>query len=497
MRLFAATLATETHSFSPLPTGIDSFKEGFFLRPGEHPEQAPLWCTEPLWVARRRATADGFTLIEGSCFYAEPSAPTNQRDYEFLRDEILTQVKEALPLDGVLLGLHGAMVAYGYDDVEGDVLERVRAIVGPKCVIGVELDPHCHLTVKRVKIADIIILYKEYPHTDMVERAEDLLDMVLKTVRGQLKPVMSLYDCRQLTNDCRRLAWYRTDMPLMRDFVDRIKAIEGKDGVLSISIGHGFPLSDVPEVGSRVLVVMDKDKAKGDLLATELGLDLVSMRGQPSWIDKCPVEDGISAALEYQGAPVVIADINDNAGGGAASDNTTVLRCLTERKVESAALGPLWDPIAVRLCFQAGEGAKLPLRIGGKIGPDSGVPIDATVSVIGLQRDCWQSSGSTRNRLGDCAAVRIGSVEVVLCSERTQALGLELFSNVGIDPLTKKILVLKSALAFMIPYGPIAKKVIFVDSDGLMGKHLTEIPYKAITRPIWPLDDEATPHLLL
>ncbi|WP_352818893.1 MlrC C-terminal domain-containing protein [Mesorhizobium sp. M0207] len=111
--------------------------------------------------------------------------------------------------------------------------------------------------------------------------------------------------------------------------------------------------------------------------------------------------------------------------GGAASDNTSILRCLIERKVESAALGPLWHPIAVRLCFQAGEGAKLPLRIGGKIGPDSSVPIDAAVSVTGLKRDCWQSSGPTRNPLGDCAAVRIGGVEVVLSSERTQALGLE------------------------------------------------------------------------
>ncbi|MER9618767.1 M81 family metallopeptidase [Mesorhizobium sp. M0207] len=159
-------------------------------------------------------------------------------------------------------------------------LERVRALVGPKCVIGVELDPHCHLTVKRVKLADIIILYKEYPHTDQVERAEELPDLVLKMIRGQVKPVMSLYDCRQL-------AWYRTDMPLMRDFVDRIKATEGKDSVLSISIGHCFPLSDVPEVGSRVLVIMDKDKAKGDTLATEVGMELVSMRGQRSWVDKC------------------------------------------------------------------------------------------------------------------------------------------------------------------------------------------------------------------
>ena len=155
MRLFSATIATETNTFSPLPTSLDAYKESVFLRPGEHPTDAPRMCTAPLFVARQRAAADGFTLIEGSCFAASPAGTTNRADYEFMRDEILAQLKAALPLDGVLFGLHGAMVAHGYDDVEGDVLERARAIVGPDCVIGVELDPHCHLTVKRVQLADI------------------------------------------------------------------------------------------------------------------------------------------------------------------------------------------------------------------------------------------------------------------------------------------------------------------------------------------------------
>ena len=121
-----------------------------------------------------------------------------------MRDEILGQLRAAMPVDGVLLGLHGAMVAHGYDDVEGDIIERVRAIVGPNCVIGVELDPHCHLTLKRVRLSDVIVCYKEFPHTDVVERAEDVLDLVLGTLRGKIKPVMSLYDCRQIAAIRRR-----------------------------------------------------------------------------------------------------------------------------------------------------------------------------------------------------------------------------------------------------------------------------------------------------
>ena len=489
MRLFAATIATESNTFSPLPTGLDAYRESVFLRPGEHPQGAPLMCTAPLWVARRRASQENFSLVEGSCFAASPAGTTNRADYEFMRDEILTQLGAALPVDGVLLGLHGAMVAHGYDDVEGDVIQRVRALVGPKCAIGVELDLHCHLTIKRVTGADVVVLYKEFPHTDVVERAEELLDILLKTIRRRVKPVMSLYDCRQIGS-------YPTTLPLMRAFVDRMKAMEGKDGILSISIGHCFPYGDVPELGGRILVVTDDDKTRADALATEIGQEFISMRGKtaPQYHG---VDEGITTGLAVEGHPVVMADPADNAGGGAPSDNTTILRRLIEREVQNAALGPIWDPIAVRLCFDAGQGATLPLRFGGKIGPASGAPIDAEVTVTGLKRDCWQTFGPTQVPLGDCAGVRIGGVEVVLITKRTQALGLELFSNLGIDPRAKKLLVVKSTNHFMAAFGPIAKEVLYLESDGPLSRTYAKIPYKKVQRPIWPLDEVTAPRLIV
>ncbi len=488
MRLFAATIATETNTFSPLPTSLEAYKEGVWLRPGEHPGDTALMCTAPLWVARRRAAAEGFTLVEGSCFAASPAGPTNRADYETMRDEVLAQVQGALPLDGVLLGLHGAMVAHGYDDVEGDIVERVRGIVGPGCVIGVELDPHCHLTLKRLRSADIIILYKEFPHTDVVDRAEDLLTLVLKTIRRQVVPVQSVYDCRQI-------GMYPTTLPLMRAFVDRTAAMEGHGGVLSVSIVHCFPYADVPELSGRILVITDGDKALADRLATELGEEFVAMRGRtaPEFLD---VEAGISAGLEVNGHPVVMADPADNAGGGAPSDNTSILRALIARRVDNAAIGPIWDPVAVRLCFDAGLGAVFPLRFGGKIGPTSGPPVDATVTVTGLARDCWQSFGPTQVKLGDCACVKIGGVEAVLISNRTQALGLELFRNVGVEPTDKKLLVVKSTNHFMAAFGPIAKKVLYIDADGPISRDYRKIDYRCLQRPIWPLDEATAPGLI-
>jgi microcystin degradation protein MlrC len=488
MRIFACTLATETNTFSPLPTSMDAYKEGVYLRPGEHPSETPLMCTAPLWVARRRAATDGFTLIEGSCFAASPAGTTNRADYETMRDEILAQLKAALPLDGVLLGLHGAMVAHGYDDVEGDIAERVRAIVGPECVIGMELDPHCHLTLKRVEHSDIIILYKEFPHTDVVDRAEELLTHVLATIRKQIKPVMSMFDCRQIGS-------YPTTLPLMRGFVDRMMAMEGKDGILSISIGHCFPYADVAELGGRILVVTDGDKAQADRLATEIGQEFVAMRGRTA-PDYLEVSAGVAAGIAANAFPVVMADPADNAGGGAPSDNTTILRELISRDAQEAALGPIWDPIAVRLCFDAGIGASFPLRFGGKIGPASGAPVDAMVTVTGLARDCSQSFGPTQSPLGDCAAIKIGGVEVVLITNRTQALGLELFRNVGIEPTERKMLVVKSTNHFMAAFGPIAKKVIYIDADGPIPRDYRKIPYTKLNRPVWPLDADTTPGLI-
>ena len=290
-----------------------------------------------------------------------------------------------MPVDGVLLGLHGAMVAFGYDDCEGDLIERVRAIVGPKAVIGVEQDPHCHLTEKRVRGADVMILFKEYPHIDFAERADELVTLVVKAIRGDIRPKMSLYDCGMID-------LFPTTREPGLSFVDKMKSLEGRDGVLSVSLGHGFPQGDVPEHGTRVLVVTDNAKPKGDALARELGEEVRAKRG--TWRPPAlSIDEAIDAAYAEPKGPVVVADASDNAGGGAASDNTNIIRRLIQRGVSDAAVGPVWDPVAVELCHAAGVGATLTLRIGGKTAVASGAPIDGEATVLGLCKDGRQTFG--------------------------------------------------------------------------------------------------------
>jgi microcystin degradation protein MlrC len=487
MRLFAAALGLEANTFAPVPTSYRAFAEKLYFPPGQHPDE-PRHQTAAVWVARRRAEAEGYTLIEGSCYAAQPGGVAVKAAYERMRDEILGQLSAALPVDGVILHLHGAMVAQGYDDCEGDLLERARAIVGAKCVIGVELDPHCHLTQRRCRHADIIVLFKEYPHTDFVARAEEAVSLVLATIRGQVKPVKSVYDCRTI-------ATYFTSTDPMRGFVDRIQALEGKNGVLSISIAHGFPEADVPEMGTRVLVITDNRKAEGDLLAEALGRELISFRGRASAKLFAP-DAAIAQALENPKGPVVIADTTDNAGSGAPSDNTTFIHKLMARGVP-AAVGPVWDPIAVGYCFDAGAGARMPLRFGGKAARTSGAPVDADVEVLALAEQGFQTFAGARAPLGPTAAIRAGSVDVVLITTRAQAMGVDLFTNHGIDARAKKILVAKSNQHFYASFSTIAAEVIYADGDGPILKNITRLPYKRVERPIWPLDAEAAPRLIL
>lgn len=488
MRVFAASFATETNTFSPIPTSRANFEESFFAPPGTHPDR-PTLCSAPIWVARRRAKAEGFTLIEGTAAWSEPSGTLARADYETIRDQILSELEQAMPVDAVLLGLHGAMVAHGYDDCEGDIVERVRMIVGAKTPIGVELDPHNHMTVKRVENADIIICFKEFPHIDFVERAEELVTLTLAAARGEIRPRMSLYDCRQISS-------YPTTREPMRGFVDKTSALEGENGVLSVSLVHGFPYADVAEIGSRVLVVTDDRKADGDRLARELGEEFIALRGRtmPPFMT---ADEAIDHALAADGGTFVLADPCDNPGGGAPADSTVLLRRLLDRGVENAALAPIWDPVAVRFCFAAGEGSTFPLRFGGKVAPGCGDPLDAQVSVTKLVRDAWQSFQGSRWTLGDAAAIRIGGVDVVLITVRTQAFGTDLFSNLGIDPTTRRIVSVKSTNHFHAAYAPIAREVLYVDTEGILPRDMTKVPFTKAPRPFWPLDEDAPGRLVL
>ena len=479
MRLFVAALGTETNTFSPIPTGFASFEEYLWFPAGTHPAE-PRFFTGPIVAARRRAAADGLTVIEGLAAFAAPAGPTMDYVWTSLRDQLLEQLRAALPVDVVLLSLHGAMVAESCEDCEGDLLGRVRALVGPKVVIGAELDPHCHLSAAMVAACDLLVFYKEYPHTDTFERAEELVDLALRAARREIRPAMGVFDCQMI------LTIHTTREP-GKGLVARMKALEGQVGVLSVSLGHCFPWADVADLGAKVLVVTNGDPAKAETLAAQLGRELQALRGRTA----APMfghEQGIERALALPGGPIVLADTSDNPGGGAPGDATFLLRRLLEQGVRDVALGPFWDPVAVGFCELAGLGSRLRLRLGGKVGPSSGAPLDVEAQVLHLAKAARQRFAGGWTQLGDVAAIRVDGIDLLLNATRTQAFDPALFTDHGIGLAGKKLVVVKSAQHFHAGFAPIAKDVLWLDGPGALTQDFAHLPYTRVRRPIWPLD---------
>lgn len=482
MRLFAASLSTETNTFSPIPTGIEAFKQRGYYAAGTHPDKM-LQYSGPLWAARQRAREHGWTLVEGAVAGAVPAGLTTRHAYESLRDEILDDLRKAGPVDIVLLGLHGAMVAEGYEDCEGDLISHVRSLVGPDVVVGAELDPHCHMTAAMYEGADFLVCFKEYPHTDILERAYDLVDLCVAKQQGRIQPARALYDCEMISI-------MHTSREPMRSFVDRLFELEKQEGILSVSIAHGFPWGDVPGMGSKVLVYTDNDAARAERLAKSLGDELIGLRDALQAVYH-PIEQALAMA-DGQGAyPAVLADSADNAGGGASSDSTFVLRHFLDHGIRDAAIGPIWDPVAVDLCMNAGEGAVLDVRVGGKVSVASGDPVDLRCKVVALRRDAMMTGlANTPASLGDTAVIEAEGIVMVLTSNRNQAIGTDLFTQFGVDLAACKYIVVKSSQHFYADYSKVAKQVIYLSTPGSVSPDISNLPYKRILYPKWPL---ATP----
>lgn len=479
MRVFVASLATETNTFAPLYVDRSAFERDFYCPPGTHPA-TPTLCSGPMVAGREIAAREGLTLIEGTATWAEPAGPVSQAGYESLREEILDQIRAALPLDIVMYGLHGAMVTVNYDDVEGDLLARTREIVGKDCIIGAEFDMHCHLSPLRVESADLITIFKEFPHTDFLDRARDLAELCLRAARKEIQPVAHVFDPR---GSC----GFMTSREPGRSFVDKIMAMEGKNGILSISIAHGFQAGDVPEMGSKFLVYSDGPNEAAAALPKELARERMSW-GPAARPPSYGPDAAIAKALECPSQPVILADRWDSPGGGVAGDSSEMILKLMEYPDIPAAIGILWDPQAVEFCRAAGAGATINLRFCGKAVPTSGPPVDAEVHIRAVTEDLQYPFEESIVTVGPAAAITIGNLDIVLASGRAQTFSPPAFTKLGIDLSQKKVVVVKSSNHFYAAFSKIAAEILYLDSGGAYPWDVHKNDYKKLRRPFYPLD---------
>jgi microcystin degradation protein MlrC len=490
MRIFLAGLAHETNTFSPLPTTLRSFAEGVLHRLAgsgsslDKARQFPGY-VDCLQVAGER----GDEVVTGLCAWAQPGGPVSRRDFELLRDELLHELADAGRVDFVFLVLHGAMVAEGYTDCEGDLLARVRQQVGPHVPVGALLDLHGNVTPAMVGSGAVLVACKEYPHTDYLPRTRELYSVLAAMAQEGLR-VSTVF--RRVP----MLGLFGTTEPPMSQFVRRLKSCENVDGVLSVSAMHGFPWSDTPHTTAAILVACKGDDpptlGRATQLADELATELFALRSNAA-APRLPLEAALDAALAASrpgAGPVVMADGSDNPGGGAAADSTFVLRALMSRHAQGVALGMIWDPQAARIAADAGPGARLPLRIGGKVGPLSGDPIDVQATVLAVRDDASQRGldGKVRDPLGKTVALRVGGIDIVVNSIRQQVFSPDCFTELGIDPASKALIVVKSTQHFRAAFDAIAAVTIYCDAPGSLNGNLKALGYRHLRRPIWPLD---------
>lgn len=482
-RLFIGGIATETNTFSPIPTGMNAFQEaGLFY--GDATKHQPTHFSAPLHVWRRCADADGLAVAEGLFAMAQPGGTTLQSTWETLRDRLLEDARAALPLDMVLLNLHGAMVADGYDDCEGDLLQALREIVGPKCVIGAELDLHCHLTPAMTQATDILVAYKEYPHTDIDIRAEELYDQAQRKMMGYTRPIAAVADCHMIS------VWHTTRPPMSR-FVQKMQALQtAENDVLSISFCHGFALGDVPQLGSRMLVYTDNDPELARELARSLAGEVFDMRFETRVAPLTPEEALREAISISRDRPVVIADTADNPGIGAGGDSTYMLRAMLDAGVRNAVSGVYYDPEIVRICTDCGVGARLRLRIGGKMSENSGLPLDLDVVVRAIRPDHVQTGVSGHVQpMGASAWVEAEGCDLVLSSIRSQTFHPDAFTGMGIELSEKSVVVVKSTQHFHAGFSPIASDILYVRTQGAVRFEGPSSPYRRRDGNYWPLVD--------
>ncbi|MGQ3045345.1 MAG: M81 family metallopeptidase [Niveispirillum sp.] len=482
MRLFMAVVATETNSFAPMPTGLGSFQE-YGIYHGDASRRPDTEGGAFLRHWHRRAEAAGIEVVEGLCAYAQPAGRTLAPVWDGFKAEVLDGIAKAGPVDMVLLLLHGAMMAVGQDDCEGDLLAAIRAQVGPDVVIGAELDPHCHLSPAMLDSADILIAMKEYPHTDGVERADELFDLCLATARREIRPLMRDFDCRMIT-------LYPTTVEPMKSFVADMKAAEGHDGILSVSLAHGFPWGDTPWTGTRMWVVADGDAAKAVSTARSFGERLYRQREslRPNVTSIDTALDNVVAAPKVLGRPAVLADVADNPGGGAAGDSTFILRRLLDRGIGNAAIGCFWDLGAINICVNAGIGSHFDLRLGGKCGPASGDPVDLPVTVRNIVNNHVQT-GLDKEPTALGLSVWLegpGGLHIVLASQRSQVFQPDAFTGLGIDLSDLDLIVVKSTQHFYAGFGPMASMVQYVSTPGAIAPEFTTIPYRTRALNFWP-----------
>lgn len=492
-RVLTAEFAHETNTFNIRKTDYDAFEvEGVLF--GDAAIRARGHANTEIGGFLDIANKFNWKLEHVVSAAAEPAGPVTRDAFDRIGGAIV-QAAMAIKddLDGILLGLHGAMVTDFAPDGEGELLARLRAVVGPDVPIAVTLDPHANVTAKMCEHADILISFKTYPHIDMRDIARHAGELLQRTMTGEIRP-KTLLVRRPMLEEANA---GRTDVGPMIGWIGKARDHERTPGALAVSINGAFPNADIPEVGPTVLVTYDGDPAPHKLFAESIADQIWEARFDVL-NTFLTVEEVAEIALNYSGdRPLIIADYADNPGAGGYGDATTLLGALLGARVDGACFGPIVDPETARQLHRATVGDVVHLSLGGKTDPRfGGGPLHVHAKLL-LQSDGkligdGPQLGGLALNFGLTAVVQIEGITVLVVSEPSQMLDLQQFRAFGIDPCAHRVVGLKSMQHFRAAFEPIAGEVIVCDSGALCTMDYGKMPYRNVPRPIFPLDRDMT-----
>ena len=485
MQAFLAMMSHETNTFSNVPTDRAQFEARDLRYGGEIVEhfRGTGTCLGGMIEAAARG---GLALVPSVAASASPAGRVARDIYDHVKHQMLADLRRGGPWTGVLLDLHGAMVPEGLDDGEGDIIAAVRSMVGPHVPLAVTLDFHTNLSEAMVRGADLLHGYKTYPHVDMAERGVEATERLLDVIAGRIRPTVAFRKPP--------LGSQGTARGPVRRLYDAAEEMERDPRVVSVSIFPGFPHADIPDAGLGVYVVTDGAPELAENLAEELAR--IAWTHRHEFVHQgLSVRDAVARGLAAEGRPIVLADMADNTGGGAAGDGTEVLRELLRAGARSAVVACLWDPTAVQACVRAGVGNRVTLAVGGRVDDRHGAPLEVTGPVRTLSDGRFVHKGPMLHglpgRLGPTAVLDVNGVKVILISLRWQTLDPEMLRFVGVEPSDEKIVVVKSTIHYRAAFEPIAREIVEVDAPGLSSSNLARFAFKRIRRPIFPLDPDA------
>ncbi len=491
LRFFTGGINHETHTFSPIPAEMQRFKDMHYDR-GQDLIDRSRGTRTVIGGFIDAAERLGVELVPTIHSFAMPSGAVTREAWDQMMGDTLDDLRAALesgPLDGVLLGLHGAMVIEGIDDGEAEYLRLVREVVGPDVPVVTELDLHANTSHETAGLADLLVGYDTYPHVDMYDRAVELTELLVRLAKKEIQPVSAFRQIPVLAN----LTAQFTGRAPMSEWLDLCHEIEARPGVLTATIAAGFPYADIPQTCMNVYVATDGDQALADRCADELARFAWEHR-EGFQATPMGIDDAVCYAMDSPG-PVLLADVADNPGAGTSCDGTEILRSLIAHNARSAVVALMFDPETVQQAVAAGVGATIEATIGGKVDDLHGEPVQTTAYVRTITDGFFINGGpmgtNSESNMGPTVVLEIGGrggIEVICTTFRRAANDANSLRSVGIDPAERQIVVIKSSVHYRADFTPRVREIVEVDAPGLSSPNWSRFNFQRLRRPIYPLD---------